>query len=101
MDEIRQLACHLAIQTPVAFGGPDDAIVIARKWDAFLREKVEVAESTFHAPDEAGPMAPMTEESVLAAMLGDHPEIQEMLRKAQGDLGGIEQQAEKYFDADD
>ena len=102
MDDIRRFSAELAIQTVGKSYGVQVTIEGARLWDAYLREKIPGAEQVQFTEDgeQENPMV-LTEESVLAAMLGDNPEVLNVLRDAAGLLSGIDKRAEKVFDPDD
>jgi hypothetical protein len=102
MDRIREFACELVMKarSGVSSPGVDLLILEAKKWEEYLRSPgVPPAEiiDTSGDEDKEEPVYDLTEEDVLEAMLGEHPEALDILQQAQGDVGMIETAAARIL----
>lgn len=101
MDEIRKFACELVLRIWNPNIGMDHFTASAKKIEEYLRSPVShpvEAEDVSSEEVTDDTVFNLTEEQVLEAMLGDHPEAVDVMKLAQTDVGAIGTVAERIFD---
>ena len=95
MDDIRRFAVEMSRQ--FAGNSVEYLIETSRILEAYLREPVPCTAVISEDPEDEKPFE-LTEEAVIAAMLGEYPETEDVLRQAVVRIKGLENSAERVFD---